>query len=93
MHYLVKYFFSVFQRSASTLPGAVILNVAQCKMGTDDVSWLLRFKSPCLVYYFVRRTKCRIRLSFWIWSFLNLFYFESRSGCACVRFLCLLKGS
>ena len=35
-------FFIVFQRSASLLPGAAILNVAQCKSGTDDVSWLLR---------------------------------------------------
>ena len=32
------------------LPGAAILNVAQCKSGTDDVLWLLRFESPCIVY-------------------------------------------
>ena len=47
----MNYFFFInLQRSASTLPGAAILNVAQCKLGTDNVSWLLRFKSSCLVY-------------------------------------------
>ena len=29
---------------ALTLSGVAIFNVAQCKSGTDDVSWLLHFK-------------------------------------------------
>ena len=34
-------FLSYSKRSASTLSGGAILNVAHCKLGTDDVSWLL----------------------------------------------------
>ena len=56
-------FFIVFQRSASRLPGSPILNVAQCKLGTDDISWLLCFTSPCLVYtvyiFMMRFSLCR----------------------------------
>ena len=34
-------FLSYSKRSASTLPGGAILNVAHCKLGNDDVSWSL----------------------------------------------------